>query len=157
MRLSGPGFTQNAEKWIAITLFPFPLPQKLEDHTTYPALVTAVRDLANDNVINAVMLTGVMLLQVPPSPLTVTRADADIGSKAGRHYSKPSNPVPISEMRSSDLTPPEETVPLPDEEVRRSQRSPVAGRSSTPFRELTEEEATELNGIAEEGKRRRKR
>lgn len=48
----------------AINLFPNPLPSDLKDHSTYPALTTAVRDLASDNIMTAVMLTGVMLLQV---------------------------------------------------------------------------------------------
>jgi hypothetical protein len=30
----------------------------------FPQLASSVRDLANDNIITAVMLTGVMLLQV---------------------------------------------------------------------------------------------
>jgi hypothetical protein len=34
----------------------------------FPKLAGAVRDLANDNIITAVMLTGVMLLQVSRVP-----------------------------------------------------------------------------------------
>ncbi|KAK4685189.1 hypothetical protein P7C73_g4967, partial [Tremellales sp. Uapishka_1] len=74
-------------------------------------LRTAVRDLANDNVMTAVMLTGVMLLQ------------------AGRYYAaKPSSAPPQTQS---------ESAPPP---------SPLSNRTSTPFRELTEEEAMELRG-----------
>ena len=62
--LAGHSQYRTALTDTAVTLFPSPLPKKVEDHAFYPALVTAVRDLANDNVITAVMLTGVMLLQV---------------------------------------------------------------------------------------------
>jgi hypothetical protein len=51
---------------IAIGLFPSRVPARVVDHPTFPALTTAVRDLANDNAMTAVMLTGVMLLQVSP-------------------------------------------------------------------------------------------
>jgi len=51
----------------ALTSFPNPLPENLTEHDMFPALASAVRDLANDNIITAVMLTGVMLLQVRSS------------------------------------------------------------------------------------------
>ena len=50
-------------------MFPSHLPVPLNTNPVYPSLSTAVRDLANDNVITAVMLTGVMLLEVnSPEP-----------------------------------------------------------------------------------------
>lgn len=50
----------------AITMIPNPLPANLVDHALYPALSTAVRDLATSNIMTAVMLTGLILLQVCP-------------------------------------------------------------------------------------------
>jgi hypothetical protein len=55
----------------AIALFPNPLPQPVQKHPLFPALSTAVRDLANDNVMTAVMLTGIMLLQVRLAKISV--------------------------------------------------------------------------------------
>lgn len=52
----------------AITMIPNPLPANLVDHPLYPALTTAVRDLATSNIMTAVMLTGLILLQVCPFP-----------------------------------------------------------------------------------------
>lgn len=48
----------------ALQSFPSPLPAHLTEHEMFGPLATAVRDLANDNIITAVMLTGVMFLQV---------------------------------------------------------------------------------------------
>lgn len=45
-------------------MIPNPLPANLVDHPLYPALTTAVRDLATSNIMTAVMLTGLILLQV---------------------------------------------------------------------------------------------
>lgn len=54
----------------AITMIPNPLPANLVDHPLYPALTTAVRDLATSNIMTAVMLTGLILLQVCRARLT---------------------------------------------------------------------------------------
>lgn len=48
----------------AITMIPSHLPPNLVDHPLYPALTTAVRDLATSNIMTALMLTGLILLQV---------------------------------------------------------------------------------------------
>jgi hypothetical protein len=79
-----------------------------------PELTTSTRALANHNIMSAVMLTGVMLLQVRHVVgLRLTQA--------GRYYVKQPTPrIP----------------PTP--------QSPIAARASTPYRELTEEEALEL-------------
>ncbi|KAK8861293.1 hypothetical protein IAR55_002112 [Kwoniella newhampshirensis] len=115
-------YTQLADVGPTISLFPSPLPENLLDHPTYPGLVTAVRDLATSNIMTAVMLTGLMLLQ------------------AGRYYAKrPSSSPPTTVVDPSASTPPR--APSPEK-----QPSPISLRSSTPFRELTEEEAMELNG-----------
>jgi hypothetical protein len=50
--------------WGRLNLFSSPEPTHGRHDPHSPILFTAVRDLANDNVITAVMLTGVMLLQV---------------------------------------------------------------------------------------------
>lgn len=55
----GPKLTPTA-----LQSFPTPLPMNLTEHEMFGPLATAVRDLANDNIITAVMLTGVMFLQV---------------------------------------------------------------------------------------------
>ena len=49
---------------VAINLFQNNSPFDSKTRRDNPSLSNAVRDLANDNVITAVMLTGVMLLQV---------------------------------------------------------------------------------------------
>lgn len=60
-----PGRTHDtADLFAALISFPNPLPSPLTDHEMFPILAGAVRDLANDNIITSVMLTGVMLLQV---------------------------------------------------------------------------------------------
>ncbi|WVQ74384.1 hypothetical protein IAR50_003985 [Cryptococcus sp. DSM 104548] len=105
----------------AITLMPNPLPADLSSHPTYPALQTAVRDLATSNIMAAVMLTGLITLQ------------------AGRYYSKrPSSPPPtvVNATPSSDAS----TSSSPE-----TRPALVSKRSGTPFRELTEEESLELN------------
>ncbi|ODN76962.1 hypothetical protein L202_05526 [Cryptococcus amylolentus CBS 6039] len=113
----------------AIALMPNPLPKDLSGHPTYPALQTAVRDLATSNIMAAVMLTGLITLQ------------------AGRYYSKrPSSPPQTvdSTTRSADassLSTPETRFAL------------VSNRSGTPFRELTKEEAFELNASSGEDSR----
>lgn len=48
----------------AILLFPTPLPAKLVGSPLFPILSNAAKELASDNIKTAVMLTGVMLLQV---------------------------------------------------------------------------------------------
>lgn len=49
----------------AVLTIPAGLPKKnLESHQLYSAWTESVRDLASDNIMCAVMLTGVMLLQV---------------------------------------------------------------------------------------------
>lgn len=48
----------------AIGNIPTPMPTNVSSHPSYAAWTTAVRELANDNVMSSVMLTGVMLLQV---------------------------------------------------------------------------------------------
>lgn len=78
----------------------------------------------------AVMLTGVMLLQVSCLFLRVCQAHA----QAGRYYAKkPSSAPPPAVVDSAPASPPTEPY----------------RRSSTPFRELTEDEALELKGLDE--------
>ncbi|WVO24245.1 uncharacterized protein IAS62_005609 [Cryptococcus decagattii] len=101
-------YYQLAEVYPAITMIPNPLPANLVDHALYPALTTAVRDLATSNIMTAVMLTGLVLLQ------------------AGRYYAKrPAFPPVTAENSSAAI--------------------PVSQRSATPFRELTEDESSELD------------
>ncbi|WWD16804.1 hypothetical protein CI109_101236 [Kwoniella shandongensis] len=114
-------YTQLSDVGPTIALFPSPLPGSLHDHPTYPALVTAVRDLATNNVMTAVMLTGLMLLQ------------------AGRYYSKKPSASPPTTVDDSLVSTPVR-APSPEK-----QPSPVSKRSGTPYRELTEAEALELN------------
>ncbi|WVW79678.1 hypothetical protein I302_101647 [Kwoniella bestiolae CBS 10118] len=111
-----------ADVYPTIKLIPSPLPSPLIEHKLYPELVTAVRDLATNNIMTAVMLTGIMLLQ------------------AGRYYSKaPAGDLPPSVDVSASSTPGRASSPENDP-------IPVINRSGTPFRELTEEESAELNG-----------
>ncbi|WWC87579.1 uncharacterized protein L201_002469 [Kwoniella dendrophila CBS 6074] len=111
-------YTQIADVYPTIKRIPSPVPTSLIEHKSYPDLVTAVRDLATNNIMTAVMLTGIMLLQ------------------AGRYYSKRAvGELPPSIDVSTSSTP--ARAASPDNEPIR--------RSGTPFRELTEEEAIELN------------
>ena len=136
---------------VAISLFPYPLPPNITAHPTYPALATAVRDLALDNVMTAVMLTGVMLLQVCSTrpclvPLLIMQG--------GRYYAKrPSSSDPKLLLKTDDAAP--SSVSVAD-----APPSPIAARASTPYRELTEAEAMELNGLGKNSpskRRQRKR
>jgi hypothetical protein len=130
-----------ADAALAIALFPNPLPQPVQKHPLFPALSTAVRDLANDNVMTAVMLTGIMLLQVREQGSRSGHADHTL--QAGRYYAKkPSSSSVPSGTSSGPTTPPQQVQSLPVEK-----HSPIAERAATPFRELTEEEAMELNGF----------
>ncbi|ORY25241.1 ER membrane protein SH3-domain-containing protein [Naematelia encephala] len=118
--LSAITYNQINELYPTISLFPSPVPNEIADHPLYPALTTAVRDLANDNVITAVMLTGVMALQ------------------AGRWYSKrPTSSPPQSETSSDPSSPSTQAVDQEPSTIR---------RSGTPYRELTQDEAMELDG-----------
>ncbi|KAL7422760.1 hypothetical protein Q5752_002054 [Cryptotrichosporon argae] len=112
--LAGITYNQAVEVFPSITSIPSPLPRRLAQHALYPALSNAVRDLANDNVITAVMLTGVLLLQ------------------AGRYYSSRSSPSYV-ELPSEASSEP--TSGAEDEPIR---------RPGTPWREMTEDEAMEL-------------
>ncbi|KAK6906882.1 hypothetical protein I203_100869 [Kwoniella mangroviensis CBS 8507] len=115
-------YTQVAEVYPTIKRIPSPLPASLIEDKSYPELVTAVRDLATNNIMTAVMLTGIMLLQ------------------AGRYYSKaPAGDLPPSVDVSAASTPGRASSPESDP-------TPVIKRSGTPFRELTTEESAELNG-----------
>jgi hypothetical protein len=63
--------------------------------------------------------------------------------QAGRYYAKkPSSSSVPSGTSSGPSTPPQQAQSLPVE-----RHSPIAERAATPFRELTEEEAMELNGF----------
>ncbi|RSH94342.1 hypothetical protein EHS25_004145 [Saitozyma podzolica] len=96
--LASIAYTQISEVFPTIALFPNPLPQPVQKHPLFPALSTAVRDLANDNVMTAVMLTGIMLLQ------------------AGRYYAKkPSSSSVPSGTSSGPSTPPQQAQSLPVE------------------------------------------
>nr|XP_019012358.1 uncharacterized protein I206_03205 [Kwoniella pini CBS 10737]OCF51139.1 hypothetical protein I206_03205 [Kwoniella pini CBS 10737] len=116
-------YTQIVDVYPTIKSIPTSLPNSISKDKSYPELVTAVRDLATNNIMTAVMLTGIMLLQ------------------AGRYYSKRAdeNDLPPSVDVSAASTP--GRVPSPE-----SDPAPPIKRSGTPFRELTEEEATELKG-----------
>ncbi|RXK35668.1 hypothetical protein M231_07041 [Tremella mesenterica] len=115
-------YTQIFDVFPTISLLPSPLPPNVQDHPTYPALATAVRDLALDNVMTAVMLTGVMLLQ------------------AGRYYAKRPSSSPVSLMASANITPPPDVLTPPQSKP----PSPLTERSATPFRELTRQVGMEL-------------
>lgn len=91
----------------------------------FPGLAGAVRDLANDNIITAVMLTGIMCLQAG-------KYYSSRGS--GAHYPRSGNSSAVSTPKASPRL---DTVRL----------SPVSGRNATPFRELTEEESFELRAL----------
>ncbi|TXT10998.1 hypothetical protein VHUM_01749 [Vanrija humicola] len=122
-------YNQVTELYPTLVSFPNPLPEKLTEHDTFPVLAAAVRDLANDNIITSVMLTGVMLLQ------------------AGRYYSSrtSSSSFPRSTETSVQSSPSSSPAASPIAE-------PVAlsDRLATPFRELTESEALELEGSGSE-------
>lgn len=108
-------------------MIPNPLPANLVDHALYPALTTAVRDLATSNIMTAVMLTGLVLLQVCMLYVCFLASPpfADV-NKAGRYYAKrPAFPPVTAENSSAAI--------------------PVSQRSATPFRELTEDESSELD------------
>nr|ODN98665.1 hypothetical protein L204_02629 [Cryptococcus depauperatus CBS 7855] len=79
-------YYQATETYPAITLIPNPLPVNLVDHPLYPALTTAVRDLATTNIITAVMLTGLIFLQ------------------AGRYYSQRPNAPPVHKVNTTAST-----------------------------------------------------
>ena len=51
-------------EYTAISLFPSPVSGSTLDGSVRNELETAVRNLASDNAITAVMLTGIMFLQV---------------------------------------------------------------------------------------------
>lgn len=95
------------------------------DHELFPTLATRVRDLANDNIITAVMLTGIMTLQAGRVYSRNDGADAD-GHDADELRSEPA---------SADTS---------AASTRASTPKPLSERNATPFRELTEEEALEL-------------
>ncbi|XAO26860.1 hypothetical protein I312_105701 [Cryptococcus bacillisporus CA1280] len=116
-------YYQLAEVYPAITLIPNPLPANLVNHALYPALTTAVRDLATSNIMTAVMLTGLILLQ------------------AGRYYAKRPASPPVTAENSSVSTPATASSPSSPE----THPIPVSQRSATPFRELTEDELLELD------------
>ncbi|WVQ83507.1 hypothetical protein IAT38_005648 [Cryptococcus sp. DSM 104549] len=104
-----------------IAMIPSPLPAKLLDHPLYPTLNTVVRDLATNNIMTSVMLTGLVLLQ------------------AGRYYAKrPSSAPPAVVGGDSTSSTPSASSPV-------TRPVAVSKRSGTPFRELTEEESFELN------------
>ncbi|KAL0242215.1 hypothetical protein I308_105844 [Cryptococcus tetragattii IND107] len=119
-------YYQLSEVYPAITMIPNPLPANLVDHALYPALSTAVRDLATSNIMTAVMLTGLILLQ------------------AGRYYAKRPASPPITTENSSVSTPASASSPSSPE----THPIPVSQRSATPFRELTEDELLELDPVS---------
>lgn len=113
----------------AFKSFPTPLPAELTEHELFPGLAGAVRDLANDNIITAVMLTGIMFLQAG-------RYYSSRGS--GEHYPRSGNTsAATSAAPTPKASPKLDTVRL----------SPVSERNATPFRELTEEESFELRAL----------
>lgn len=67
--------------------------------------------------------------------------------QAGRYYSKPSLQTTLPNPTFEITSPTSDDVPLSDEHERR--RSSLAEREGTPFRELTEDEAQELQDIEE--------
>jgi hypothetical protein len=91
------------------------------------------------------MLTGVMLLQVRTTACYSPPVDL-IQNQAGRYYSKPSPPLRNPEAISN----PSSTTTDDVTRGRRHERqSSLQERSSTPFRELTEDEAAELDTVEE--------
>ncbi|OXB33511.1 hypothetical protein J007_06819 [Cryptococcus neoformans] len=116
-------YYQLSEVYPAIAMIPSHLPPNLVDHPLYPALTTAVRDLATSNIMTALMLTGLILLQ------------------AGRYYAKRPTFPPDTTDESSVSTPASASAPSSPE----THPIPVSQRSATPFRELTEDEVLELN------------
>lgn len=116
-------YYQLSEVYPAVTMIPSPLPVNLVDHPLYPALTTAVSDLATGNIMTALMLTGLILLQ------------------AGRYYAKRPTFPPTTTDESAASTPASASCPSSPE----THPIPVSQRSATPFRELTEDEALELD------------
>lgn len=136
----------------AITMIPNPLPANLVDHPLYPALTTAVRDLATSNIMTAVMLTGLILLQVCRASYSYFSSchtlilKSSRRHKAGRYYAKRPASPPITTENSSVSTPASASSPSSPE----THPIPVSQRSATPFRELTEDELLELDSGKEE-------
>jgi hypothetical protein len=112
---------------------PARLSRKDGGQALYPALASAARELASDNIMCAVMLTGVLFLQVS-TEMAVARGESDC--QAGRYYSK----------RSAKAAQKEEAEINAANVVADHSSSPIR-RTSTPFRELTEQEAMELKGL----------
>lgn len=107
----------------------------------FPVLAAAVRDLANDNIITSVMLTGVMLLQVG------SVSGPYLTQQAGRYYSSRGSGAsfPRSTETSVQSSPSSSPAASPI-----AQPVELADRLATPFRELTEAEALELEGSGSE-------
>ncbi|WVQ94370.1 hypothetical protein IAU59_001449 [Kwoniella sp. CBS 9459] len=121
-------YTQISEVYPTIRVFPSPSSTPVIDSLRYPELANAVRDLASNNIMTAVMLTGIMLLQ------------------AGRYYSKrpsSSSALPASTITSASSTPGQTASPAPEPQGDVS-AGPSLRRSGTPYRELTEAESLEL-------------
>ncbi|KLT39371.1 hypothetical protein CC85DRAFT_288626 [Cutaneotrichosporon oleaginosum] len=120
-------YNQATEVFPTLLAIPSPLPLNLTEHEMFGPLATAVRDLANDNIITAVMLTGVMFLQ------------------AGRYYASRGEAegdgpemMPDSTLTSGASS----SVPSPA-----TTPKPLSERHATPFRELTEAEAMEIASL----------
>ncbi|OCF42505.1 hypothetical protein I317_03621 [Kwoniella heveanensis CBS 569] len=127
---SAIAYTQITEVYPTIRIFPSPLSTPLVDSPRYPESANAVRDLASNNIMTAVMLTGIMLLQ------------------AGRYYSKrpsSSSSLPPSTLTSATSTPARTASPASEIQAGAS-AGPAPRRSGTPYRELSEAEALDLRG-----------
>lgn len=123
-------------------MIPSALPANLVDHPLYPALTTAVSDLATGNIMTALMLTGLILLQVGRFPSASRRCRTLTPEyKAGRYYAKRPTFPPATTDESAASTPASASCPSSPE----THPIPVSQRSATPFRELTEDEALELD------------
>ncbi|GMK54398.1 hypothetical protein CspeluHIS016_0109840 [Cutaneotrichosporon spelunceum] len=127
--LSSIAYNQAFEVFPTLHSIPSPLPAHLTESESFGPLATAVRDLANDNIITAVMLTGVVFLQAGRSYATRTSSEGD-GPVMMPDTTQSS--ALSSSASSSSGTP-----------------KPVSERHATPFRELTEDEAMEIAMLPE--------
>ncbi|BEI80130.1 hypothetical protein CcaverHIS002_0106590 [Cutaneotrichosporon cavernicola] len=130
--ITSVAYNQATEVFPTLAAIPSPLPANLTEHEMFGPLATAVRDLANDNIITAVMLTGVMFLQ----------AGRYAASRSGENDGPEMMPDTAPSSATSSLVPSPAMTPKPLNE-----------RHATPFRELTEAEAMELALLENNSKR----
>lgn len=134
------GMLYDADVLAILTIAHEPSKATLESHHLFPVWAESVHDLASDNIMCAVMLTGVILLQVrPPAnlPRYLTRMYWLI-KQAGRYYSKRS----ASKEHAAFVAEQAKSGTHVEQDL-----SSLSRRSATPFRELTEDEAMELSGV----------